>query len=98
MVSIEKHCWTRLRQALRSISERRSKGPHRLVDVVDQKAGLPVLDHLAAGAEVHGDHGHARGIGFRQDQSESLRDGVQVQQRAGTRESSFLPATSTGPM
>ena len=66
------------------------QGLHRLVDVVDQEARLPVLDHLAAGAEVHGDHRHAGGIGFRQDQSESLRDGVQVQQRSGTREQRVL--------
>ena len=59
------------------------QGPHRLVDIVDQETRLPVFDHLTAGAQVHGDHGHAGGIGFRQDQSESLRDGVQVQQRSG---------------
>ena len=40
---------------------------------------LPVLDDLAAGAEIHRDHGHARGIGLGQDQAEPFRDRVQVQ-------------------
>ena len=66
------------------------QGPHRLVDVVDQETGLPVFDDFPARAEVHGDHGHAGGIGFRQNQSESFRDGVQVQQRSGMRKQRVL--------
>ena len=56
-----------------------SNGPNCFIDVVNQKTGLPVFDHLTARAEVHGDDGHAGGIGFDQDKSESFRDGVQVQ-------------------
>src|SRR2546430_4418667 len=56
-----------------------SKGPNCFSDVVNQKTSLPVLDHLTARAEVHRDDGHASGIGFDQDKSDSLRDGVQVQ-------------------
>ena len=63
---------------------------HRLVDVVHQEAGLSVLDDFTAGAEIHGDHRHAGGVGFRQDQSESLRDGIQVEQRPGLREQRVL--------
>jgi len=55
-----------------------SKGPNCFSDVVNQKTGLPVLDNLKARAEVHRDDGHAGGIGFDEDKSESLRDGVQV--------------------
>src|ERR1700738_3087121 len=56
-----------------------SKGPNCFSDVVNQKTGLPVLDHLTARAEVHRDDGYASGIGLDPDKSESLRDGVQVQ-------------------
>src|ERR1017187_9942857 len=59
----------------------------RLHHSLDREA---LLDSLAAGAEVHGDNGHASGIGFCQDKSESLRDGVQVQQHSGTREQLIL--------
>src|ERR1700746_1072849 len=55
-----------------------SKEPNCFSDVVNQKTGLPVLDNLKARAEVHRDDGNARGIGFDEDKSESLRDGVQV--------------------
>jgi hypothetical protein len=48
-------------------------------DVINQKAGLPVLDHLTARTEVHGDDRDAGGVGFDQDKTESFRDGVQVQ-------------------
>ena len=48
--------------------------------IVDQEARLTVFDHLAAGAEVHGDHRNAGGIGFCQDQPESLGDSIQMQQ------------------
>jgi hypothetical protein len=47
---------------------------------------LPVFDHLTAGAQVHGDNGHARSIRFCQNQPEPLRDSVQMDQSAGTRE------------
>src|SRR5947207_12993481 len=57
-------------------------GPSRFGDVRNQKTGLPVLDHLTARAEVHGDHRHASGIGFDQHKSESFRDGVQVQENS----------------
>ena len=66
-----------------SISGTRSRACTASCDVVHQEPRLPVLDHLAAGAEVHGDHGHAGRIGFRQHQSESLRDRVQVQAAPG---------------
>jgi hypothetical protein len=44
------------------------------------------LDDLTARAEVHGYNGHARRIRFCQHKSESLRNGVQVKERPGTRE------------
>ena len=77
MVSIEKYCRTRLCTTIDFRNS--SKGPNRFSDVVNQKTILPVLDHLTARAEVHRDDGHAGGIGFDEDKSESLRDGVQVQ-------------------
>src|ERR1700689_4149521 len=46
------------------------EGPHRLIDGVHQKTSRAVFNHLAAGAQVHGDHRHAGGIGFREHQSE----------------------------
>ena len=54
------------------------KGSNCFSDVVNQKTGLAVLDNLKARAEVHRDDGHAGAIGFDEDKSESLRDGVQV--------------------
>ena len=66
--------------ASRSVDFRNSSnGPNCFSDVVNQKTGLPVLDHLTARAEVHRNDGNAGGIGFDQDKSESFRDGVQVQ-------------------
>ena len=90
MVSIEKHSLDPLAAGVAVDFTQALQGSHRLVDVVDQETRLPVFDHFTARAEVHGDHGHAGGIGFRQDQSESLRDGVQVQQRPGLREQRVL--------
>src|SRR5258708_38894564 len=84
MVSIEKCCRTRLRQARRSISENSGKGLDCFSNVGNEKTGLPVLDHLTARAEVHCDDGHTGGIGFDQDKSESFRDGVQVQENSGS--------------
>ncbi len=59
-------------------------GPELLSDVGNQKAGLPMLDHLAASAEIHCDDGHTGGIRFDQDQSESLWNGIQVQESSGS--------------
>src|SRR5205807_2633605 len=84
MVSIEKCCRTRLRQARRSISEIRPKHLNCFRNIGNQKTGLPVLDHLAARAEVHRDDGHASGIGFDQDKSETFRDSVYVQKSPGS--------------
>src|ERR1700722_10601306 len=55
------------------------QGTHGLLDVVYQKPRPPVFDHLAAGAQVHGDNRHTRGIRFSQHQSEPLRDSVQME-------------------
>src|SRR5918996_4331743 len=63
----------------------------------DQETGLPVLDDLAAGAEIHGDHGHARGIGLGQDQAKPFRDRVQVQQRACRCEQLVFACHTHGP-
>ena len=62
----------------------------RFVDGVHQKPRLSVFDDFAAGAQIHRDNGHASGIGFCQNKSESLRDSVQVQQRSGSREQLIL--------
>jgi hypothetical protein len=62
------------------------QGMHCLADVVDQKPSPTVFDHLAAGAQVHGDNWHAGCISLSQDQTESLWDCVQMQQSAGPRE------------
>ena len=56
------------------------QGLYRFVHIVDQKAGPSVFDHFTAGAQVHRDHRHARGIRLCQNKSESFRDRVQVQQ------------------
>jgi len=53
-----------------------SEGPNCFSHVINQKTGLRVLDDLSARAEVHRDNGHARGIGFDEDKSESLLDSV----------------------
>ena len=68
-----------------------------LLGRADQETGLPVLDDLAAGAEIHRDHGHARGIGLGQDQAEPFRDRVQVQERARRREQRVLACHTHGP-
>src|ERR1017187_7938058 len=60
--------------------------PHGFVDIVHQKTRPPLFNHFAAGAQIYRDHGYARGIGFRQDKSESFRDGVQMEQSTGTPE------------
>jgi hypothetical protein len=62
------------------------QGPHRLVHVVYKKPGASILDHLAAGSEVHSDHGYPSGVGFREHEPESLRYRIQVQKRSGSRE------------
>jgi hypothetical protein len=61
-----------------------------LAGILDEEARGTVSDDLPAGAQVHGDHGHTGGIGLRQDESESLRDGVQMQQGSRLREQSIL--------
>jgi hypothetical protein len=65
-------------------------GPGGLAGVLDEEARDTVSDDLPAGAQVHGDHGQPGGIGLRQDESESLRDGVQMQQRSRPREQCIL--------
>ena len=66
------------------------QGLDGLAGAVHQEAGLAVLDHFAAGSLVHRDHGHTGGIGLRQNQAESLRDGVEVEQCPGAREQRIL--------
>ena len=63
---------------------------HGFVNTIDQKSGLSVFDDFAAGTQIHGDDGHARGIGFRQNQAKSFRDSVQMEQRSGPREQFVL--------
>ena len=87
---MEKYCLTRLRQATRSISPIRFTASAASLDGVHQKPRLSVFDDFAAGAQIHRDNGHASGIGFCQNKSESLRDSVQVQQCSGTREQLIL--------
>jgi len=70
----------------------------RLPGIVDQEARLTVLDHLAAGAEVHRDHRNAGGIGFCQDQPEPLGMVFRCNKAKACANNSFLPCTSTGPM
>ena len=65
--------------------------------IAGQKACHAIRDHLTAGAEVHRDHGHARCIGFRQDQAESLRDGVEMEQSVGAREQLIFPGDVDRP-
>ncbi len=79
MVSIEKRCRTRLRQALTVDLGNSSNGPNCFLDVINQKPGLTILYDLAARAEVHGNDWHPGGISFGQDEPESLRNSVQVQ-------------------
>jgi hypothetical protein len=53
-----------------------SKGLNCFSDVFNQKTGPPVFDNLKARAEFHRDDGNSGGVGFDEDKSESLRDGV----------------------
>ena len=50
----------------------------------------PSSNHFAAGAEVHGNDGHAGGVGFGQDKAEAFRNGIQMKQRAGLGEEFIL--------
>ena len=95
---MEKHCWTRWRQAARSILSTRFKASTASLTPLTRNPVSSVFDDFAAGAQVHGDDRHSRGIGFRQDQAKTFRDGVQMKQRLARANNSFLPATSTGPI
>src|ERR1051326_2924342 len=64
--------------------------PHSLVDAIDQKAGASILDHLTTRAQIPGDYGNTGSVRFGENQTESLRDRVQVQQRFGAREQFIL--------
>ena len=85
MVLIEKHFWTRCGVTTIDFGKS-SRAPDRFVDIVDQKTGPAVFDHLAAGAKVHRDHGHTGGIRFRQDEPNRSGMVFRCSKRSGPRE------------
>ena len=90
MVSIEKRSRTRLAAGAGIDFSEARESLRRLGDTVHQEPRVAILDDLAARAEIHRHHWYAGGIGLRQNQTESLGDSVQMQQRSRPREQSVL--------
>jgi hypothetical protein len=62
----------------------------RTPDIGDEEARDFVLDHLAAGSEIGGDHWKARRVGFGKNQAKSFWNRVEMEQCKGSREQLVL--------